>query len=103
MLKQMLKNQGGFTLIEMMIVLVIISILLLIVVPNMTKNQEIANEKGCEATIELIKSQVIAYQIEENKLPASIEELVPDYVTTTTCPDGTKLELSGDDVVISEQ
>ncbi|WP_416149525.1 competence type IV pilus major pilin ComGC [Salipaludibacillus sp. HK11] len=83
----------------MMIVLVIISILLLIVVPNLTKNQELASNKGCEATIELIKTQVIAYQVEQNELPSSLSKLVSDgYVQSTKCPDGSELILEGDKV-----
>ncbi|PYZ95311.1 competence protein ComG [Salipaludibacillus keqinensis] len=97
-MKKIIRSSKGFTLIEMMIVLVIISILLLIVVPNLTKNQELASDKGCEATIELIKTQVVAYQIEHNKLPSSISELEGDYVQSTTCPDGSKLILAGSEV-----
>ena len=52
-MKKWLKLQKGFTLIEMLIVLMIISILLLIAVPNMSKNTKVANEKGCDATIDL--------------------------------------------------
>ncbi|SER49980.1 competence type IV pilus major pilin ComGC [Salipaludibacillus aurantiacus] len=97
--KKLLKGKSGFTLIEMMIVLVIISILLLIVVPNLTKNQEVASDKGCEATIEMIKTQVIAYQVEHNKLPATIDDLKGEYVESTVCPDGSELRLSGDKVL----
>jgi len=47
----MIKNQKGFTLIEMMIVLLVISVLLVITVPNVTKNNSSINEKGCEAFV----------------------------------------------------
>ncbi|WP_280768422.1 competence type IV pilus major pilin ComGC [Salipaludibacillus daqingensis] len=93
-----IRSKKGFTLIEMMIVLVIISILLLIVVPNLTKNQQLASDKGCEATMELISTQIIAYQVEMNKLPTSITELEGSYVKKAECPDGTKLKLVGDKV-----
>lgn len=97
---KLLKGNQGFTLLEMMIVLVIISILLLIVIPNLTRNQELASDKGCEATIELLKTQVLAYEIEHNERPASLSELqTKNYVNSTTCPDGTNLELVGDEIV----
>ncbi|UCZ54573.1 prepilin-type N-terminal cleavage/methylation domain-containing protein [Bacillus shivajii] len=92
------KSEYGFTLIEMMIVLVIISILLLIAVPNMTKNKGIANDAGCDATIELLQTQVVAYQIEnDQEIPDSIDEL-EEYVDREklTCPDGTKLTIDTD-------
>ncbi|UTR14455.1 prepilin-type N-terminal cleavage/methylation domain-containing protein [Salipaludibacillus sp. LMS25] len=96
--KSILKTEKGFTLIEMMIVLVIISVLLLIVVPNLSKNQIVASDKGCEATIELIKTQVVAYQVEHQKMPKSLDNLKNGYVERTTCPDGTELKLVGDQV-----
>ncbi|WP_152908487.1 prepilin-type N-terminal cleavage/methylation domain-containing protein, partial [Geobacillus stearothermophilus] len=42
-------NQKGFTLIEMLIVLMVISVLLLIAIPNIAKHNSMINEKGCEA------------------------------------------------------
>ena len=42
-------NQKGFTLIEMMIVLIVVSILTLLIIPNATKYITKANEDGCVA------------------------------------------------------
>lgn len=42
-------NNRGFTLIEMMIVLAIISILVLLVIPNALSIFSSANEQGCQA------------------------------------------------------
>lgn len=93
-------NVRGFTLIEMMIVLMIISALLLIAVPNMSKNNTIAQDKGCEATIDLLQAQVGAYQIEENKFPDSLEVLKNEgYVEIIECPNGTELILSDEGIV----
>jgi len=43
------KNNKGFTLLEMIIVLGIISILVLLVIPNALNILSTANEQGCEA------------------------------------------------------
>lgn len=87
--KKVLKRQTGFTLIEMMIVLVIISILLLIAVPNLAKNQGAANDKGCEATIALVRSQKIAYEVETGNELKELSDLREEgYVDTIQCPDG---------------
>ncbi|WNF37793.1 competence type IV pilus major pilin ComGC [Bacillaceae bacterium IKA-2] len=89
-------NQRAFTLIEMMIVMMIITALLLIAIPNMTTNNKLAQEKGCDATIALVQAQVGAYQIEEGKLPLDLEVLVTDkYVDKVECPNGTKLTFIG--------
>ena len=50
-----MRNEKGFTLIEMMIVLFVISILLLITIPNVTKNQSSITEKGCEGLVKWCK------------------------------------------------
>lgn len=42
-------NDRGFTLIEMLIVLFIISILILIAIPNVTKHFATVDKKGCDA------------------------------------------------------
>ena len=43
------KNQKGFTLIEMMIVMVIISVLVILVIPNASDVLSKANNTGCDA------------------------------------------------------
>lgn len=48
-MKKILKNEKGFTLVEMLIVLAVISILVLLVVPNAISILETANQQGCEA------------------------------------------------------
>lgn len=90
------KNENGFTLIEMMIVLMIISIILLIAVPNMTQNNTVAQEKGCSATVDLLQAQVGAYQIEEGVAPESLID-IKDFIdprnitedNRVVCPDQT--------------
>lgn len=49
-----LNQQAGFTLIEMLIVLLIISILILITIPNVTKHFATIDKKGCTAYISTI-------------------------------------------------
>ena len=89
-------------IIEMMVVLLIISILLLVMVPAMAKNQELAGDKGCEATVELMEAQVMAYEADQGHRPASLEDLESEgYVDRTTCPDGdTELQLTSSGVTI---
>lgn len=97
-----LKNEKGFSLIEMMIVLLVITVLLLITIPNVTKNSKSIDEKGCEAYISMVQSQVETYKMKERSYPASLDVLVdeeyfPEY---PQCSDGTKLNLTDGKVVI---
>lgn len=99
----MLKNEKGFTLIEMMIVMLVISVLLIITIPNITKHNSTINTKGCEAYVKMIQSQVQSYEVEHNTYPASIDDLVTDgYLNTNnaTCPDGkTTVKIDAEGVV----
>lgn len=94
-----MKNSNGFTLIEMMVVLLVISILLIITIPNVTKHNSNINKKGCEALLNMIDGQVQAYRIDTGKLPESLQALVDEkYLTedSTTCPDGTEIILTAE-------
>ncbi|RYL90990.1 prepilin-type N-terminal cleavage/methylation domain-containing protein [Sporolactobacillus sp. THM7-4] len=86
-------SERAFTLIEMMIVLMIISILLLIAVPNMTKSNTVVQNKSTDATVKLVQSQVGAYQMDhDGQLPANLDVLITeDYVDSIKTPDGKEL------------
>lgn len=88
-----LKNEKGFTLVEMLIVLMIISVLLLIIVPNLSKNNEVASTKGCEATVKLLQAQVHAYKLEKTQFPENLDVLKDSgYVDKTTCSNEMKID-----------
>ena len=96
-LRCLLQQEKGFTLIEMMIVIMIISVLLLIAVPSLTKNNAVVEAKSCEATVKVAQTQVAAYKADQGALPASIDVLVEgEYLDMeeATCPGGEPLTIS---------
>jgi competence protein ComGC len=89
-----MKNEKGFTLIEMMIVLLIISVLLIITIPNVAKHNANINTKGCEAYVKMVEAQVQAYYIDNQEYPATVAELVTDgYLKSgkSACPASTNI------------
>ena len=66
----------GFTLVELMIVVVIISILAALVVPNMMSSLDKANVGAAKAQIRSLKTAAINYKLDFRKYPASLEDLV---------------------------
>ncbi|WP_053367127.1 competence type IV pilus major pilin ComGC [Bacillus sp. FJAT-27245] len=96
-MKRILKNNRGFTLIEMMVVMLVISVLLVITIPNIAKHNENINTKGCDAYKKMVEAQVQAYELEKGKYPSSIEELIAGkYLPENAggCPGGkTKLTI----------
>lgn len=85
----MFHNEKGFTLIEMLIVLLIITILIILIIPNLTGRSEEVHEKGCDALVSVVQAQVHLYHLENGNYPEDLETLVTDdYITEdqTTCP-----------------
>ena len=89
-MKRLFCKEEGFSLIEMLIVLLIISVLLLITLPNVTKHSASIDEKGCEAFVQMAQGQAEAYKMDNGKYPTSIKELEGEgYLkTNAACPDG---------------
>ena len=82
----------------MLIVLLVISVLMLIVIPNVTKSSKSIDKKGCDAFVIMIQGQVEAYKMDKGGYPDGLEEIADgDYLPKnywkdgTQCLDGTKL------------
>ena len=67
----------AFTLVEMLIVLLIISVLLLLFVPNLTKQKDAVNDKGKAAVVKVVESQAELYSLDKNE-EASLNKLEAD-------------------------
>lgn len=101
-----MKNEHGFTLIEMMIVLLVISVLLIITIPNITRHNSTINSKGCDAFVKMVEAQVTAYEMEKKTWPTSIEELQNEgYLSAEQdkCPNGALVTIGADGKVVSEK
>lgn len=48
------RDERGFTLVEMLIVLLVVSVLLLLTIPNIVSQSKSINDKGCEAFISMV-------------------------------------------------
>jgi competence protein ComGC len=93
----MVKNEKGFTLIEMLIVLLVISVLLLITIPNITKHHSNIQAKGCEGLKNTVQAQSTAYQIEHKAVPTMEDLKTEKYIEESpVCPNGTELIIDGD-------
>lgn len=75
-LRKMLKNNKGFTLIEMLIVIFIIAILMVLIIPNISKNLDTAKDKSSEAYVKTVQSQATAYELNEGDSNVTIAKLV---------------------------
>ncbi|WP_295729959.1 competence type IV pilus major pilin ComGC [uncultured Limosilactobacillus sp.] len=80
----MKKQRSGFTLLEMSIVLFIISLLILIMIPNLTKQRQNASKVHQRAMMNVIQTQADLYANETGQLPTSLQQLYGKHYLTVT-------------------
>ncbi len=69
------KCEAGFTLIEMMVVMVIIGLLVALVGPNFIKQGEKAKLKAARAQIEMLGTSLDTFRLDVGRYPTSQEGL----------------------------
>ena len=92
-----MKNNKGFTILEMMIVLSIIALVFLLTLPNIQQKEKIIRSKCCEALIEVANAQILLYEVENLSPPKSMSDLISKgYLKDTQrrCPNGDTIEIS---------
>ena len=89
------RRKGGFTLIEIMIVVLIIGILLAIAVPNFMKARESSRTKSCMANLKQIDAAIEQWAMDEKKAgtaTVAVTDLTggaePYLTTAPACPSG---------------
>ncbi len=70
----MLKGKG-FTLVEILLVIVIIGILGAIVIPRITYTESTAKKNACYANVAALNSQIELYRMQEGSYPAVLSDL----------------------------
>ncbi len=77
------RQAGGFTLIEVLVVVVILGILAAIIVPNIMDKPAAAKITKAKADIRAIESALNMYRLEKHDYPSTdegIDVLIPDYL-----------------------
>jgi general secretion pathway protein G len=90
------KTKAGFTLVEILIVVVILGILAAIVIPQFTQASTEARENSLRADLQTIRSQIELYKIQHNddtpgSAAPSFENALIGYtlITGASCAQGT--------------
>ncbi|MGA9467693.1 MAG: prepilin-type N-terminal cleavage/methylation domain-containing protein [Exiguobacterium marinum] len=76
-----MKEEHGFTLVEMAAVLLIISVLLLLLVPSLTEGKSRADQVSCEGSVRIVESEINLYYAEHKSYPATLEVIKRDSST----------------------
>ena len=80
-MKKVVKKYNGFTLLEMLIVLLIISVLILLFIPNLAKHKESVDKKGQEAIVKVVETQMDLYEMEKDQKATIDKLLAENYIT----------------------
>jgi general secretion pathway protein G len=86
-------SESGFTLIELMVVMLIIGVLMAIAIPNYTGAIKAAHEAVLKEDLHVMRQAIDSYTMDKQKAPQSLQELVeagylkkipPDPITRST-------------------
>lgn len=69
------RNTNGFTLVEIMVVMVIIGLLAAFVMPKLFGNVDKASQQSAQAQIEMLGQALDLYRLEHHKYPTTDEGL----------------------------
>ena len=72
------KHNAGFTMVELLIVMSIISILMLIAVPLYTTAIKSAREAVLKEDLHIMRAAIDSYTMDKQKAPQSLDELVQE-------------------------
>lgn len=101
----MRKIQKGFTILEMMLVLIVISVVLLITIPNITQKKKVIQKVGCESLVEVVNAQILMYNLQTGFEPDDLQALIDDgYLKESQlkCPNGQTITLDKNGQAVAE-
>lgn len=70
------KNEAGFTLLELIIVMTIIAILATLAVPRFTAAIKSAKEAALKEDLHVMRAAIDSYTMDKQKAPQSLDDLV---------------------------
>lgn len=93
MMSKMVRTRKGFTLIEMLIVIVVIAILALIVIPRLLGAGRRAKESALRGDLQQLRNAIQQFEADMGDYPADLTQLMADPSSPPSGPGGSGLDL----------
>lgn len=77
------RKNKGFTLVEILIVVVILGILAAIVIPQFSDASTQSKKSSCQSSLQSLRSQIQLFKIEHNDTPPALATFRADMITKT--------------------
>jgi len=93
----------GFTLLEMIVVLSVITLLFLLTIPNIQKVMTLFDQKGCEAQMKVIDAAILEYKMEFGEIVDDPDQLVEaGYISEQqiTCQNNERIAIENGQAVL---
>jgi len=74
-------NSAGFTLIEILVVVIIIGFIASLIAPNIMGRFERSKEEIAKAQVDMLSSGVMSFKVDMNRYPANLGELIQSKET----------------------
>ena len=73
-----MRSKKGFTLVELLVVVLILGALAAIAIPRISQSAESAKINACKTNVDLINSQIELYYANEGEWPADLDTILAD-------------------------
>jgi len=93
----------GFTLLEMIVVVSVITLLFLLSIPNIQKVMVLFEKKGCEAQLKVIDAAILEYKLETGEIADSTDQLIDSGFITeqqTSCQNNDAITIKSGQAII---
>ncbi|MGA2809389.1 MAG: type II secretion system protein [Terracidiphilus sp.] len=77
-MRRIRKQDAGFTLIELMIVMIIIGILTMVAIPKFESAIKVAKEAALKEDLHVLRAAIDSYTMDKQKAPQSLDDLIQD-------------------------